>query len=103
MRLFSWLKDRGTAARRSERAVTKPMLDMLEDRFMLSGNPPVLFLGDSILAFYANGAGVVPWQTSIAPLGAQDLAVVGNQTEQIVQQVDRGALDGLTPQVIVLL
>ena len=68
--------------------------------FAPKGNPQVVFLGDSISAWYANSPA---WSSGIAPLGASDLAVSGNRTENVLWQLETGLLNGTAPKVIVLM
>jgi lysophospholipase L1-like esterase len=60
----------------------------------------VVFLGDSITAWYA---GSPSWAARIAPLGAIDLGIPGLTVHTVQEQVDAGALDGMSPRVIVLM
>jgi beta-glucosidase len=66
------------------------------------GNIRVLFLGDS-LAYLFPIVGADIWSKNIAPLQAADFAIGGNLTQQVLWQIDNGELDGLHPQVVVLL
>jgi lysophospholipase L1-like esterase len=67
------------------------------------GNPNVVFLGDSILEAYAGGAGASAWDAQIAPLNAADFAIAGSLTQNVLWEIDRGILNGLAPQVVVLM
>ena len=67
------------------------------------GHPSVVFLGDSITDLFSNGPGTPVWNSRIAPLGAADYGVGGIMTQNILWQVDRGLLDGVSPHVAVLL
>jgi hypothetical protein len=77
-------------------------VEQLEDRCVLSaaGGPPLVFLGDSITAWYANAPS---WAASIAPLGAADLGVPGLTVKGVQAELDAGMLDGMSPRVLVLM
>src|SRR5262249_41771658 len=98
-----------SASDRRTPRLTRPTLEQLEDRCLLSaattvpsstdalnpltvpldifvaaqpkGNPNVVFLGDSIAEGYAYGTGMPIWSATMAPLGAVDYGM-GNQTTQ---------------------
>jgi platelet-activating factor acetylhydrolase IB subunit beta/gamma len=106
----------------------RPRLEALEDRQMLSANPATLpvpgfgfvrqgentfakepkgdpgavFLGDSILFDYGYAFGAPVWNTAIAPSGAEDFAVPGQTTQNLLFQLGTGILSGLSPSVVVL-
>jgi lysophospholipase L1-like esterase len=67
------------------------------------GNPPVVFLGDSILARFEHGPGAPVWWDTIAPYGAADYAIGGSETENVLWEIHQGQLNGITPSVIVLM
>jgi beta-glucosidase len=67
------------------------------------GNPTVLFLGDSIFARFARGRGAAVWRAEFAPLGAGDLAIGRSKTQNVLWLINGGLLDGLAPEVVVLL
>ncbi|HEV3083201.1 MAG TPA: GDSL-type esterase/lipase family protein [Gemmataceae bacterium] len=71
---------------------------------LLSGNhPAVLFLGDSITDWFANGAGAPIWNNYLAPLSAADFAVSGTMTSQVLWQVETGQVALADPAVVVLM
>jgi beta-glucosidase len=63
----------------------------------------IVFLGDSILANFANGDGAPVWNQEVAPLGALDLAVPGVTTEQVLWLIANGLLANVSPHQVVLL
>jgi lysophospholipase L1-like esterase len=67
------------------------------------GNPRVIFLGDSITEFFADGSGAAVWRRRIAPRGADDLALRGSATQNLLYELDRGLLGGLRPRLVVLM
>ena len=67
------------------------------------GHAPVLFLGDSITDLLKSGAGQPVWDTCFAPLGAEDFAVGGLTTSEVLWQVQTGQVAALTPDVVILL
>lgn len=114
------------------RSTFRPMLEPLEDRCLPSvsfdspvattpdemfwrdlrlaqigaqagSNPSVVFLGDSILDLYQNGAGARIWNSQLGPFGAADFAVFGNTAENVMWQVATGELYGMAPRAIVLM
>jgi lysophospholipase L1-like esterase len=62
----------------------------------------VVFLGDSITQFLQQGAGASVWSSQIAPLGAADLGVGGDTTNNLLWRIENGELAG-QPRVAVLL
>lgn len=64
-------------------------------------NPRVIFLGDSITQAWGSD-GKSEWDTRFAPLGAVNLGIGGDRTQNILQRIADGALDGLTPKLVVL-
>ena len=68
--------------------------------FAPRGNPQVVFMGDSISAWYANSPA---WASRIGPLGARDLAVPASTTGNVLWQLDTGVLNGTSPKAIVLM
>jgi lysophospholipase L1-like esterase len=76
-------------------------LEQLEDRCLLSAaGPQVVFLGDSINGGFARSTA---WSSQMAPLGAVDQAISGSTTQDVLKQVEGGALNGLSPRVVVLM
>lgn len=66
-------------------------------------NPSVVFLGDSITYNYAYGGGASVWNTYIAPLGAANYGVSGQNTQTLLDQLALGQLVGMHPSVVVLM
>lgn len=67
------------------------------------GNVDVLFLGDSIAAFFATRAPDV-WNREIAPLGSVvDFGISGDRTQFVLWRVRNGELDGTNARVVVLM
>jgi lysophospholipase L1-like esterase len=62
----------------------------------------VVFLGDSITQFFQQEAGASVWSSQIAPLGAADLGVAGDTTNNLLWRLENGELAG-QPRVAVLL
>jgi lysophospholipase L1-like esterase len=67
------------------------------------GHTNVLFLGDSITDLLQNGSGSLVWDFFFAPLGAEDFAVSGYTTAQILDQVQAGDIGAVSPNVVILL
>jgi beta-glucosidase len=68
------------------------------------GNPNVVFLGDSITDAFATTVGAPVWNAAIAPLQADNFGIGGATTQTVLWQIDHdGVLNGLSPQVVVLL
>jgi lysophospholipase L1-like esterase len=61
----------------------------------------VVFLGDSITDWWANGAGTTVWNQTMAPLGAADFGVVADQAENLLWRIENGELAG-DPKVAVV-
>src|SRR6516162_1455250 len=64
------------------------------------GHPDVVFLGDSILQAYTDGAGASVWNSRIAPLNSANFAIAGSLTQNVLWEIDQGILNGLAPEVV---
>jgi len=64
-------------------------------------HPRIVFLGDSITQGWG-GEGKAEWDAWFAPLGAANLGIGGDRTQNILWRIENGALDGLTPELVVL-
>jgi lysophospholipase L1-like esterase len=62
----------------------------------------IVFLGDSITQFFQQKAGASVWSSRIAPLGAADLGVAGDTTNNLLWRLENGELAG-QPRVAVLM
>jgi lysophospholipase L1-like esterase len=67
------------------------------------GDVDVLFLGDSIAAFFATRGSAV-WDRAIAPLGnVVDFGIEGDRTQFVLWRARNGELDGSSARVVVLM
>jgi lysophospholipase L1-like esterase len=67
------------------------------------GGIDVLFLGDSIAAFFTTRGSAV-WEREIAPLGTVvDFGIEGDRTQFVLWRVRNGELDGTNARVVVLM
>ena len=66
------------------------------------GNANILFLGDSITQLWTT-SGKSAWNQDFAPVGAMDAGIGGDGTEQVLYRLNHGNLDGIHPQVVVLM
>jgi len=67
------------------------------------GNVDVLFVGDSITAFFVTRAPDV-WNGEIAPLGnVANFGIEGDRTQFVLWRVQNGELDGTNARVVVLM
>jgi len=67
------------------------------------GNVDVLFIGDSITAFFEKRAPDV-WNTDIAPLGnVVNFGIEGDRTQFVLWRALNGELDGTNARVVVLM
>jgi len=64
------------------------------------GKVDLLFLGDSITEGWGNNA---VWQKHYAPLGAANLGIGGDTTQNVLWRITNGEIDGLAPKVVVLM
>jgi lysophospholipase L1-like esterase len=63
----------------------------------------VVFLGDSIAAFFAT-RGAAVWERDIAPLGTvADFGIEGDRTQFVLWRVQHGELDATNARVVVLM
>lgn len=68
-----------------------------------AGNIDVLFIGDSIAAFFAT-RGLDVWNSEIAPLGSvANFGIEGDRTQFVLWRVQNGELDGSGAKVVVLM
>jgi lysophospholipase L1-like esterase len=81
-------------------ALTERAIDLATVQAGQASN--VVFLGDSITQFLQQGAGASVWSSQIAPLGAADLGVGGDTTNNLLWRIENGELAG-QPKVAVLL
>lgn len=65
-------------------------------------DPNVLMLGNSITDGW-DGAGRQVWQQRLAPLGAANYGISADRTEWMLWRLGDGELDGLAPDVVVLM
>ena len=79
------------------------MREQQNEQRLEAGPAEVLFLGDSITDFLADGAGQSVWDTWFAPLGAEDFAIGGLTTSQVLWQVQAGEVALAAPRVVVLM
>jgi lysophospholipase L1-like esterase len=82
--------------------VARPGIETLEDRCLLSDGS-MLFLGDSITWFYANGLGAASWAAAWAPLGAVNYGIPELDSGELKQLVQLGFLVGTDPNGLVIL
>jgi lysophospholipase L1-like esterase len=67
------------------------------------GGVDVLFLGDSIVEYFAT-RGAAVWDREIAPLGsAVDFGIAGDRTQFVLWRARNGELEGTHARVVVLL
>ena len=64
-------------------------------------DPRLVFLGDSITQGWG-GEGRAEWKARFAPLGAANLGIGGDRTQNILWRIMHGALAGLRPELVVL-
>ena len=64
-----------------------------------AGPSHVVFLGDSI----TQGWDPAVWAERGEPLGAVNMGIGGDQTQNVLWRIDHGALDGINPRLVVLM
>ena len=62
----------------------------------------LVFVGDSITQGW-EGAGAKVWQEQFSPLHAINLGISGDRTEHVLWRFDNGNLEGLSPEVAVVM
>ena len=85
-------KDNGNFLKRHEAFVARAK----------EGNVKVLFLGDSITAGWA-GAGKEVWAQRYEKLPAANFGIGGDRTQHVLWRITHGELEGIHPQVVVLM
>lgn len=68
----------------------------------IGSDAKVLFIGDSITQGW-EGAGATVWATHFDPLEAINLGISGDRTEHVLWRLQNGHLDGLSPDVAVVM
>jgi lysophospholipase L1-like esterase len=66
------------------------------------GNVELLFLGDSITDFWRNRGSNV-WNKCYAPRRAANFGIAGDRTQHVLWRIEHGELDGIYPNVLVLM
>lgn len=66
------------------------------------GQAKVVYIGDS-LTDYWRSAGQATWNSQLAPLGAVNFGIQGDETQHVLWRMRYGELDGIKPKVGVLL
>jgi beta-glucosidase len=66
-----------------------------------SGPIDLLFLGDSITAYWTTAADL--WDRRYARYQPANFGIGGDRTQHVIWRIENGELDGLTPKVVVLL
>ncbi len=61
----------------------------------------LLFLGDSITEAWNRADDI--WKERYAPHQAANFGIAGDRTEHVLWRIENGALDGISPEVVVLL
>ena len=64
--------------------------------------PRVVFLGDSITNGWL-GYGLGDWRSRFMPLPAANLGIGGDRTQNVLWRIADGSLDGISPELVVLL
>lgn len=62
----------------------------------------LLFVGDSITQGW-EGAGAELWEEYYAPYGAHNIGFSGDRTEHVLWRLEDGAVDGLNPEVTIVM
>ena len=83
-------------------AVALHASDLAQANSGASGASNIVFFGDSITEWFANGAGAPVWNGEIAPLGAADFGLSGDRTQDLLWRLLNGELNG-QPRVAVVL
>ncbi|MGH7137631.1 MAG: GDSL-type esterase/lipase family protein [Pirellulales bacterium] len=65
-------------------------------------NPDVVFLGDSITQLWEQDGAAV-WQQNYAGLNALDAGISGDRTQNLLWRIENGDLNGISPQVAVVM
>lgn len=63
----------------------------------------VLFIGDSITEGWGHPEQAEVWAKHFAPLPALNFGIGGDRTQQLLWRIDHGTLEGLDPELVVLL
>jgi len=65
-------------------------------------NLNVLFIGDSITEMWRL-AGLASWNKHFEPMGSFEMGIGGDTTQGVLWRIEHGAIDGISPKVVVLL
>lgn len=67
------------------------------------GNAQVVFLGDSITQLWMMQEGAPVWAHDYASLGALNAGIAGDRTQNLLWRIENGNLNGISPQVAVVM
>ena len=90
------------SVRRDSKAAEGLLLHVRYAKEIKMRQPKVLFIGDSILAYWPV-TGAVSWNKNFAPLISLDVAIGGDITQSLLWRLENGAVDGISPKVVVLM
>ncbi len=66
------------------------------------GGVRVMFLGDSIVEQWAVG-GLGIWRKTFRPMGGEIFGISADRTEHVLWRLEHGELEGISPEVVVLM
>jgi beta-glucosidase len=66
------------------------------------GGVRVMFLGDSIVEQWAVG-GLGVWRETFRPIGGEIFGISADRTEHVLWRLEHGELEGISPEVVVLM
>lgn len=76
--------------------------DKLDERKSMNNQVDLVFIGDSIMHAW-EGLGDAEWQQYYQPRNALNLGFSGDRTENVLWRIANGAIDDITPKLVVLM
>ncbi len=96
-----------TLAKANTATTPVPRAEPFHQRFLQraqEGDIDILFIGDSITQYWEDPKrGKSVWDREYAPLNAACFGINGDRTQHILWRLQNGELEGIAPQVVVLM
>jgi hypothetical protein len=76
---------------------------LLTQNLQNGSNTQIVFIGDSITAYWLTDLGIDIWNQFYASRGAYNYGVAGDQTQNVIWRIENMELDCLNAKVVVLM
>ncbi len=78
-------------------------VSLLTQNLQNGSDTQIVFIGDSITAFWLTDLGIDTWNQFYASRGAYNYGVAGDQTQNVIWRIEHMELDCLNAKVVVLM